>query len=108
MSVVPMVVINCLFCNAQTPTSYPGGVFCRKCKTNYYRSSIGNEMIVSSFNVKINDRFTINYDLNHYYCVLYYINNNKWIEVLKESPIDKLLLTLPELRDKLNNLMAYI
>jgi len=92
-----MKEITCLFCNKITLKNAYDEFWCQKCNSLYKVRK--NNIIL--FDIII-DNIIIYYDLNNYTCRMSFSDN----EVI--FPIDKFLVTLPELKEKINNILAYL
>jgi len=100
--------VMCLFCNKNCSRALD---YCHSCKASYNltreRAFRPGNIIVSSFNILIcNNKFIVHYYIEKGFCAINYLGDYSKSEIV--LPINKLLLLLPELEEKVNNLMAYL
>jgi len=77
---------------------------CITCGTDYYRNNLLNgEMYVYKFIVYIGT-LRIHYNIREFACEIFI--NSKLLT--KNIPMDKLLFPLPKIKEKINNIVAYL
>jgi hypothetical protein len=97
-----MKTIICLYCNESISNVHSdlNYFYCEKCKGQYYPNKNND---INTFAVKIGDFFLYYRMENENDCEIYH----KYDHILS-LPINVLLLPIQELKDKINNLMAFI
>ena len=98
--------VVCFFCNKHCSLVWD---YCNDCKASYYlmREHIEGNLIVGHFNIPIcNNKFIVHYYCKKQFCRIGYLSIPGKDEII--LPINKLLVPLPELEEKVNNLMAFL
>lgn len=96
------MIITCLFCNKPTHSVS----ICLDCAAHYFMDNLS---IIYLFKIYLNN-YCIIYYPKKYVCDVYHINyfDIDYKKIINNIPMEKFLLPPVSLKDKINNLMAYI
>jgi hypothetical protein len=105
-----MKKIPCLFCNKKISFSLysqrnieGGSAWCQKCNANY---NIGDSNIY--FSIRISNKAHLFYNVSKYTCEIFLGPDQSENHKKIIFPMDKFLLPLLKLKEKVNNIITYI
>lgn len=100
-----MEFVNCLFCNHHCYKRYSTDAYnCSACSANYFVYFVSYEEKVYRFNIVLSKNLILYYHLfRSPECELMFGN-----KVIGKFPLDTFLIPLRALKNKINNIMAFI
>jgi len=81
-------------------------MYCKKCDVMYYSINILTDQWIEYFVLYI-DNYVIFYYPNRNVCEVF-SNDNYHHATMEDIPLDKFLLLIPILKEKINNLIGYL